>query len=74
MACAPCRVGAQRRRLRRAIGGVAGLAQFIGDQVDAELLPGPNLARRGKNLGRVGKERLLEPLVHNVLVLEVEDS
>ena len=67
-------VGSQLRSLRGAIGGVAGLAQFIGDELDGELLSGTHLARRGIDLGGVGKDGLFEPLVHDALILEVVKS
>ena len=66
------RVGSQRRDLRSAVGGVAGLAQLIGDEALVELLSGADLARGGKDFGGVGKDGLLEPLVHNVLIFDVE--
>ena len=71
------RVGSQGRKLRGAIGGVTGFAQFIGDKVDGEFLSGTNLAGCGIDLGRIGKDGLLETVVHNVLIDDVkiaEDS
>ena len=64
-------VGPQLRRLRRALRRVTGLAQVIGDEFDVQLLPRANLPWSRKNLGRVGKQRLLQPRVHNPLVLKV---
>ena len=63
---------AQQRWLRSTVAAVAGLAQLFCDQLDGELLPRPHLARGGENLRGVGKDRLLEPLVHNACVLDVE--
>ena len=68
------RVGSQRRNLRGAIGGVAGFAQFIGDEADGELLSGTDLARRGIDFGRVGEDGLLEPVVHDALVFEIKPA
>ena len=52
---------------------VAGLAKLISDQVDGELLPGANLARRSIDFRGIGEDRLLEPLVYDSLVFDVED-
>ncbi len=59
------------RWARVAIGGVAGLAQFIGDQALAQLLSQPHLAGRRIDLRGVGEERLLQPLINDVSVLAV---
>ena len=54
------------------LAGVAGLAKLVRDPVDGELLAWANLVRSGVNLGGVGEDRLLEPLIHDALVLDVE--
>ncbi len=64
-------IGAQLRKLRCAVGGVARIPQFVGDQADSEPLPRAHLARRGKDLCGVGKDGLAEPRVHYALVFEV---
>ena len=69
--------GSQRRHLRCAVGGVSGLAEFVGDELDAEFLARTEFARRGKDLGGIGEDGLLEAVIHNMLILDVviaEDS
>ena len=52
-------VGAQRRCLAARPRRVSCLAQFVGDQIDGQLLPRAHLARRRINLRGIGKQRLL---------------
>ena len=53
---------------------VAGLAQFVGNQLSADLLPGTHFARRSIDLCRVRKQRLLQPVIHDARVLVVVEG
>ena len=74
MLCPPRGVSPQLRGLRRAVGGVAGILQFIGNQAHRQLLPGTHLARRRVDLCCGREHRLLEPFVHDALILEVVEA
>ncbi len=57
-----------------ACDGIPGVAKLLPDKAGSELLSGSKFLRSGVDLRRVLKQRLLQPFIHDVLVLDVIEA
>src|ERR1700749_4436599 len=53
---------------------VPGIAKLLRDPPGGQFLPGTDFARSRVDFGGIGEQRLLQPLIHDVLVLDVVEA